>query len=149
MIRKMNKEDLDSVMQLWLQGNLFAHSFVDPHYWYTNLPIVSQQILQAEVYVYKQNQTILGFIGLVDDYIAGLFVDPQFQSQGIGKALVHYIQQHHSALTLHVFAQNERAYQFYCRQGFSVVEQNLDPQTNLLEYSMQWKTKNAVFLSCH
>lgn len=33
MIRKMNKEDLDSVMQLWLQGNLFAHSFVDPHYW--------------------------------------------------------------------------------------------------------------------
>ncbi len=76
-------------------------------------------------------------------------VEQNFQSQGIGKALVHYIQQNHSALTLHVFAQNERAYQFYCRQGFSVVEQNIDPQTNLLEYSMQWKTKNAFFLSCH
>lgn len=149
MIRNMEKEDLDKVMQIWLNGNLFAHPFVDSNYWYSNIELVSQQILQADVYIYKQDQAILGFIGLVDDYIAGIFVDQQVQSQGIGKALLHYVQQNHSTLTLHVFAQNKRAYQFYCRQGFSIVEQNKEPQTHALEYTMQWKTENVVPIFGH
>lgn len=140
MIRKMKKEDLDSIMQLWLHGNLIAHPFVDPQFWHENYDFVSQQILQAEVFVYLKDQNILGFIGLVSDYIAGIFVDPQVQSQGIGQALLNHVKQNHASLILNVYAQNKRAYQFYCQQGFVIVDEKIDNTTNALDYTMQWKS---------
>ncbi len=32
MIRKYQKSDLDALMQIWLEGNLDAHDFIDPSY---------------------------------------------------------------------------------------------------------------------
>lgn len=140
MIRKMKKEDLDSIMQIWLHGNLIAHPFIDPQFWYANYDFVSQQILRADVFVNQKDQEILGFIGLVSDYIAGIFVDPQVQSQGIGQALLNHVKQNHASLTLNVYAQNKRAYQFYRKQGFDIVDEKIDVQTNALDYTMQWKS---------
>lgn len=140
MIRKMKKDDLDSIMQIWLHGNLIAHPFIDPQFWYENYDFVSQQILRAEVFVNQKDQEILSFIGLVSDYIAGIFVDPQVQSQGIGQALLNHVKQNHASLTLNVYAQNKRAYQFYRKQGFVIVDEKIDVQTNALDYTMQWKS---------
>ena len=44
---------------------------------------------QAEVYIYENNQKIQGFIGLNDEYIEGIFVPDEMQSQGIGKILIN------------------------------------------------------------
>ena len=33
MIRLAERQDLDRIMEIWLEGNLQAHDFVDPAYW--------------------------------------------------------------------------------------------------------------------
>lgn len=144
MIRHMHPKDIDAIMQLWLQGNLYAHPFVDSHYWQSHYDDVQKQILRAKVYVYEKEHCIVGFIGLIDDYIAGIFVDQNVQSQGVGQALLAHVQASHSALTLNVYAENTRACKFYLHRGFKIVNQQVDCQTNALDYTMQWYPANST-----
>jgi len=51
---------------------------------------VKEMLLQAEVYVYENGQKIQGFIGLNNEYIEGIFVSNEMQSQGIGKLLLDF-----------------------------------------------------------
>lgn len=137
MIAPLTPKDLSMVMEIWLQGNLQAHAFMPDGYWQSFYEEVQQQIAQAEVYVWQENDIPLGFIGLSDNYIAGLFVSSQQQRRGIGKALLQYVQQRKQQLTLHVYAENQRAVQFYQRSGFVVTAQQ--EQDGHLEYEMQWQ----------
>lgn len=137
MITSLVLKDLPAVMEIWLQGNLQAHNFLPDGYWQSFYDEVQQQITQAEVYVWQENDILLGFIGLSEDYIAGLFVSPQQQRQGIGKALLQYAQQRKKRLRLHVYAENQRAVQFYQQAGFVVTAQQ--EQDGYLEYEMQWQ----------
>ncbi|ORX61138.1 acetyltransferase, GNAT family [Piromyces finnis] len=140
-IRKLKKEDLDEVMNIWLSSNLDAHSFISADYWKSNAEMVKEAIAAAEVYVSEDKDSIiLGFIGIVpDDYVAGLFVRRSHRSLGIGKSLIHYCQSIHQKLALKVFTKNSRAIQFYKGKGFKIQEETFDPTTNEKEYSMLWK----------
>ena len=40
MIRLFKFQDLDKIMDIWLQGNLEAHSFIDAEYWKKNFDSV-------------------------------------------------------------------------------------------------------------
>lgn len=37
MIRKYADSDIDAVIQIWLNTNIHAHSFISPDYWKNNL----------------------------------------------------------------------------------------------------------------
>lgn len=54
-----------------------------------NFEFVKEALLQAEVYVYENDNEIQGLIGLNDEYIEGIFVSDEVQSQGIGKILLN------------------------------------------------------------
>ena len=90
MIRKMKEADVDAVMQIWLDTNSKAHDFIPTEYWLGNYEMVKSLLPGAEVYVYEDDATeeIVGFIGLMDTFVAGLFVKDGMQSKGIGKQLV-------------------------------------------------------------
>lgn len=85
MIRKLQKADINSVADIWLDTNLKAHKFIPAQYWKNNFELVKELLSQAEVYVYESDQEIQGFIGLNGKYIEGIFVSDKLQSQGIGK----------------------------------------------------------------
>ena len=88
MIRKMEKKDLDRVSKIWLDTNIKAHDFIPAQYWEKNYGPVREMLPQAEVYVWEENGQIQGFVGLYEDYIAGIFVLEQVQSRGIGGQLL-------------------------------------------------------------
>ena len=44
MIRKFKPADTDQVMQIWLQGNRDAHSFVSEQYWQLNFKVVRREL---------------------------------------------------------------------------------------------------------
>ena len=140
MIRKFEKNDIDGVMQIWLSGNLDAHSFISNEYWKSNYNLVQEQIQQADIFVYEDNSRICGFIGIVEGYIAGIFVDKDYRNHGIGKMLIEYVKQYYDVLTLNVYRKNERAVSFYHRQGFSTVSESIDCDTNEVEYKMKWES---------
>lgn len=139
MIRKLQPLDIDKVTEIWLTSNEDAHPFVDKEYWKANAEEVKKQILQAEVFVYVQGSEIQGFIGLADNYIAGIFVDKKYRSAGVGHKLIAHAKESHNELTLEVYAKNTRAVDFYKRENFNITSNEVEEDTNEMEYLMSWK----------
>jgi putative acetyltransferase len=124
MIRKMVPADIDTIMSIWLAGNLDAHSFIPASYWHRQFSAVKTAIQQATVYCYcDTNDKILGFIGLTDNYIAGLFVSKGFRRQGIGKQLSNAAKQDNKHLELDAYLANHNAISFYQQNGFKIIWQ--------------------------
>lgn len=138
MIRKLQNADTEQVMQIWLNGNEDAHPFIPKDYWQSNYAMVQEQLLQADVLVYEMYGEIQGFMGIVDHYIAGIFVDKKYRSLGVGKQLLDYAKQKYCCLTLNVYQKNKRAVAFYFREDFSIRSDGLDEATGETEYTMIW-----------
>ena len=141
MIRKLQKTDVIKVADIWLDSNIKAHDFIPAQYWKSNFELVKQLLLQATVYVYEDNQKIQGFIGMNGEYIEGLFVSNEMQSQGIGKILLNYAKGKRNKLFLNVYQKNTRAISFYQREGFEVQYSGLDEATGEKDYVMTWQQK--------
>lgn len=139
MIRKLRKDDIEQVSKIWLDTNINAHNFIDKNYWKDNFEIVKDLFFKAEIYVYANDANIIqGFIGLDDNYIEGIFVCENAQSQGIGKQLVDYVKKFKSNLSLKVYKKNIRAIKFYQRESFEIKNESIDEDTGEKEYFMEW-----------
>ncbi len=131
--------DIDAILEIWLQTNIEAHNFISESYWRNNYSMVKDLLPKSEIYVYEENEIIKGFVGLNDEYIEGIFVSQEYQGTGIGKALLDYIKTFKNTLTLSVYQKNQRAFNFYKREGFEVQSQNIDSDTNEKDYFMIWQ----------
>ena len=139
MIRRFEEKDMSSVMQIWLDSNLDAHSFIAESYWKNKYEAVEKMILKAEIYVFEDSDGINGFVGLIENYIAGIFVRMEKRSKGIGKQLIDFVKRLHNDLTLDVFVKNTRAVDFYIRDGFCIQNKHIDYDTQEEEYTMSCK----------
>ena len=141
MIRELRKADINKVADIWLDTNIKAHYFIPAQYWKSNFAFVKELLLQATVYVYEDNQGIQGFIGLNDEYIEGIFVSDEMQSQGIGKILLNDTKDKRNKLLLNVYQKNTQAISFYQREGFEIQDSGLDEATGEKDYIMVWQRK--------
>ncbi|MDE6777356.1 MAG: GNAT family N-acetyltransferase [Oscillospiraceae bacterium] len=139
MIRKFEKQDLDAVMSIWLCSNIDAHAFINPDYLKKNFDIVKKMIPHAEVYLLENNHEIKGFIGMIENKIAGIFVNKSDRSKGIGTELLNFAKKYHKKLYLSVYEKNERAIYFYKKNGFKIEKINIDKDTVQKEYIMLWE----------
>ena len=141
MIRELRKVDINKVAEIWLDTNIKTHYFISAQYWKSNFELVKELLLQATVYVYEDKQAIQGFIGLSNEYIEGIFVSAEMQSQGIGKILLNYVKGKRNKLILNVYQKNTRAISFYQREGFEIQYSGLDEATGEKDYVMAWQQK--------
>lgn len=142
-IRRFEIGDLTEVMDLWLNGNLQAHSFIPEAYWKSHYGDVQDAIREAEVYVFETDGHIGGFIGLDGDYIAGVFVREDLRSCGIGSRLLDCAKMERENLTLYVYESNDRAIRFYERKGFTVKREQVDEETGQKELEMSWRHRDS------
>ena len=140
MVRKFETQDLDAVMQIWLQANLDAHAFIPASFWEAHFEMVRDMLPQAELYVHENEvpRQIDGFIGLTENHIEGIFVVKSARSKGIGKALLDYAKSRKPCLTLSVYQKNQRALAFYRREQFTVQSEGIDEDTNEADIQMLW-----------
>ncbi|CNJ89433.1 acetyltransferase [Yersinia frederiksenii] len=150
MIRPAQPEDLEALMPLWLASTIAAHPFITEQYWRESAPLVRNTYLPAaRTWVYLQqneppattpaDNAIVGFISILEEQLVGaLFVEPAFHGKEVGKLLMNHAQQHYKALTLEVYQRNLRAYHFYRKQGFVVVERSYNAETKNFILTMQW-----------
>ena len=139
MIRLFNLEDLDDVMKIWFDANLEVHNFIDKDYFISNYSYVKEQMKQSNIFVYENNGKILGFIGIDNGFIQGIFVSKTSRSKGIGKKLIDYCKEKYSTLSLKVYEKNKRAINFYKNQEFRIHSKSVDIQTQQVEYDMVWE----------
>lgn len=138
MIRTFNPKDLDTLMTIWLEGNLDAHDFVDPDYWKSNFDQVKKELPNAQLYIDEEDGEIAGFVGLQDDFIAGIFVKKDYRGQGVGSKLISFLKLKHNRLRLSVYKKNHAAYNFYERRGFKLIRTDIDQETGADDCLMEW-----------
>ena len=141
MIRKFQRDDINKVADIWLNTNIKAHNFIPSQYWKSNFKSVKEALSRSEVYVYEYDTEIQGFIGLNDEYVEGIFVFGEMQSQGIGKILLNYAKDKRNKLLLNVYQKNARAISFYKREKFEIQHSGSDEATGEKEYVMAWQRK--------
>ncbi len=164
-VREFKETDIDEVMEIWLEANKQAHSFISAEYWESNASIVRKLLPKAEVYICEsaaersvlpltaepetgmicgcKNESemgnVLGFIGLNGVHIEGLFVCRRHRSKGIGKTLLDYAKEKKQKLTLNVYSKNSAALRFYEREGFSICGKSIDDTSGEENLFMEWR----------
>ncbi|GAA2816198.1 putative acetyltransferase [Aminobacter aminovorans] len=118
-IRAYSAADCDRLAHIWLEASRIGHPFM------SEAELLEQQgrvreiyLPQAENWVVELDGEPAGFIGLIEDFIGGLFVAPAAHGHGLGKALVLHALALKGTLELEVYAENEMAVGFYRKLGF-------------------------------
>lgn len=140
-ISQITQTELDTISDIWLTANKEAHEFISESYWDHNYAEVKKMLPEADLYLYYMEEEIVGFMGIMDDYIAGIFIKSSYRGKGIGKCLIKEAKGDYEKLELAVYKRNDAAYQFYIQQGFIVSVEQLEEENNEVEYIMTW-TKN-------
>ncbi|MBO0453044.1 GNAT family N-acetyltransferase [Candidatus Enterococcus murrayae] len=138
LIETVSRTDLETIASIWLKSNLDAHDFIEKSYWLHNYPVVKAMLPKAKLFVYYQHDEIIGFLGMVDDFIAGIFVLSEYRSLGIGTQLLNKVKTSCSHLSLSVYSKNESAVRFYLKHGFKALKKQTDHETNEAEWLMEW-----------
>ncbi|WP_112320947.1 GNAT family N-acetyltransferase [Oceanibium sediminis] len=111
--------DLESLSAIWFEASLSAHAFIGEKRLRAQRVLIETRYLpQAETWVACQSGLPVGFISLLDDFIGGLFVAPDRQGHGAGRALVAHALERKGSLLLEVYTDNARALAFYTALGF-------------------------------
>ena len=138
MIRKFEKNDINDIMRIWKNENIKAHRFIPKEYWKNNYNHVKEILPNAEIYVYLIEENIVGFIGLNENFIEGIFVDTNNQGNGIGTLLLNKVKESRNILSLNVYKNNKNAIKFYEKNNFKIIDEKIDKNTNEIEYTMTW-----------
>ena len=138
MIRKFEKNDINAVMEIWVNENIRTHNFIAKEYWKDNYEYVKDILPKADIYVYILDEQVVGFVGVNNNYVEGIFVDINNQHSGIGTSLLDRIKENKDSLTLNVYKKNANAIKFYEKNNFIITSENMDKNTNEIEYTMTW-----------
>jgi putative acetyltransferase len=129
-IREYADGDLEAVLDAWYEASLVAHSFLPPDFFVAERRELADRWLPAsETYVAERDDRVVGFLSLVGDEVGGLFVHPDHQRQGVGRALVDHARSLRGTLELDVFEENEIGRRFYAAYGFEPVAAHTDAHT--------------------
>ncbi len=122
-IRAYEAQDNAALTEIWHDASIIAHSFLGAETLLEHRRLVSDVYLpQAETWVACLNGAPVGFIGLMENFMGGLFVAPEAQGRGVGPALVRHGPALKGVLHLDVYARNARTVRFYRRMGFEETE---------------------------
>lgn len=125
-IRKATTTDLSRIAEIYIFNNRINYFpiFKNPSFSFGELQVVSlidhylkkKEILN-QLYVFDDG-LIKGFLQIQGTEICKLYVEPCFQSEGIGHELITYAIREFSADHLWALEKNTRAIAFYQRHGF-------------------------------
>jgi putative acetyltransferase len=111
--------DLPKLSAIWFEASMAAHAFIgEARLRKQRVAIETIYLPQAETWVACQAGEPVGFISLLDTFIGGLFVAPDRQRLGTGRALIAHALDLKGELSLEVYTANVKAYGFYKSLGF-------------------------------
>jgi len=139
-IRKNKETEVNRLVDIWYEGSLLAHDFIAKDYWKSQRKEMEEKYIpMSETYVVTNGKEVVGFLSMVDHYLAALFIDVKHQGKGYGKALLSFIKTQRENIQLKVYKKNDPAVHFYLENEFEIKEKLLDEQTHEEEFLMQWK----------
>ncbi len=144
-IRPYADEDLDGLLDVWYRASLIAHPFLSGGFLETERRQIAEHWLPgAETVVYETAGRVVGFRSLVGNEVGGLFVDPDHQRRGIGRALLDHARDSRPILELDVFEANAVARRFYDTYGFRLVNRHMNEAAGEPELRLRYVTQREL-----
>lgn len=132
LIRPYRSDDFESVTSLWRRAREWAlpefqrtkgHTFEEDQAYFRDVILTHNDVWVVEV-----AGEAAAFLAIAGDFIDQLYVDPLYQRQGLGKALLeharHLSPEHLWLFTLQI---NTNARKFYEKNGFRIVRLGISP----------------------
>lgn len=119
-IRQATNADHPQLLNIWLRSVRATHHFLQESDIEALLPQLRDIYLPAvELWVTVDAEDCpLGFIGLNENHVEMLFIEPDLRGKGIGCALLDHARSLRSQMSVDVNEQNPEAVGFYLHYGF-------------------------------
>lgn len=139
--RIADQSEIEKVIEIWLEASRQAHYFIDFSFWENNADAMREiYIPRSETWIYRgATHQIEGFMSLVGNDLASIFVHPALQNNGIGSRLIAKAKLLRDELLLSVYAKNSAAIGFYKEKDFIAEERRIDQNTGEDEFVMRWR----------
>ncbi len=122
-IIKYNPVYKNEVLSVWEKSVLATHLFLsEEDFVEIKLMLQDFDFTQFDVFLLSVDQKIAGFIGISNQKIEMLFLDPDYIGKGYGKHLVDYAFAAFDVNLVDVNEQNTDAIKFYEKIGFETYE---------------------------
>lgn len=145
MIRPYLDRDLDELIDVWFRASRVAHPFLSLEFLDAERGRIAEQWLPlADTSVYERDGRVVGFMSLIDNEVGGIFVDPDLQGNGIGRALMDSAREVHPVLELDVFEANAIGRRFYDRYGFEFVDRHMNHTAGQSELRLRFTSPHET-----
>ena len=129
-IRRYQDGDTAGVVDVWRRASEIAHHFLPGEFLdREERNIVERWLPASETWLAVVDDGIVGYLALVGNEVGAIFVDPNRQGEGHGRALMDHARSMHDRLVLDVFEQNAVGRRFYDRYGFVAVGTSIFEET--------------------
>lgn len=120
MIEIASCDDYPRIEQIWWDSVQATHQFIDSSYLLDiKQKLQSDYLPQIQLFVWRDEKEIQGFIGWSDSKIEMLFIGPEYSGRGIGKSLLTFAIGR-GLRNVDVNEANSGALEFYKKQGFTI-----------------------------
>ncbi|MEB3840991.1 acetyltransferase [Pseudomonas guariconensis] len=119
-IRQATNADHPYLLNIWLRSVRATHHFLQESDIEELLPQLRDIYLPAvELWVAVDAEDCpLGFVGLNENHVEMLFIEPGLRGKGIGRTLLDHARRSRSQMSVDVNEQNPDAVGFYLHYGF-------------------------------
>ena len=150
LIRDYRSEDFDAVTILWRvsrEKSLPEFQRAKGHFFYEDQGYFRDHILtQNQVFVVEADGKPVAFMAMRDDFIDHLYVHPDHQQRGIGKALLDLARQRSPEhVWLYTLQINTSARAFYEKNGFVAEKFGMSPPPeNEPDVEYHWRNSPSI-----
>lgn len=124
MISLYKSDDYSLICEIWEKSVRATHDFLSSEDRDFYKSIVPNYFPKSIIYTFEEEGVVKGFLGVDDQNIDMLFVNPEHMGQGVGKALLIYAMDELGLKKVDVNEQNIHAYCFYKHFGFIEVSRD-------------------------
>lgn len=129
-IRQYREEDLNDVLSSWESASKIAHPFLTEEFQdKVRHDIPNLYLPNADTWVVEQEGQVFGFMALMGNEVGAVFIKPEFQGKGAGRALMDKAQELCGDLEVEVFKQNTIGQKFYFKYGFELLKEKIHEAT--------------------
>ena len=122
-IDTIHKTEYQEVVNVWESSVRATHHFLKEEDIQYFKPLILNTYLDAVELrcVRNDEKKIVGFLGVAEENLEMLFIDPEYRGKRIGKILLDYSIDNLNVSKVDVNEQNEQAIGFYTHCGFEVI----------------------------